>query len=96
MRITLAGTDPKPTFLLVSENWYPDWKATVDGKPVPVRRVDFAFLSVILPSGAREVRLEFGSPAYRRGQTVTLFSLLLTAGLLVGPVVWDRRRSQGG
>jgi len=96
MRITLAGTDPKPIFLLVSENWYPDWKATADGKPVPVRRGDFAFLSVILPSGAREVRLEFGSPAYRRGRTVTWLALLLTAGLLVGPMVWDRRRRQVG
>jgi len=71
MRITLAGTEAKPTFLLVSENWYPDWHATVDGKATPVRRGDFAFLSVVLPSGAREVRFEFGSADYRRGRIVT-------------------------
>ena len=32
----LDGTDPKPSYLLVAENWYPDWHATVDGSPAPV------------------------------------------------------------
>lgn len=93
MRITLTGTEPKPTFLVVSENWYPDWHATVDGKAVPVRRGDFAFLSVVLPSGAREVRFEFSSADYRRGRIITWLALLLTAGLPVAPAVrgWGRR-----
>jgi len=96
MRITLAGTEAKPTFLLVSENWYPDWHATVDGKATPVRRGDFAFLSVVLPSGAREVRFEFGSADYRLGRIVTWLALLLTVGLLAGPAVRSLRRRSGG
>ncbi len=38
MTISLTGTDPKPGYLLVAENWYPDWHATVDGKPAQVLR----------------------------------------------------------
>jgi hypothetical protein len=96
MRIALKGSEPKPVFLLVSENWYPDWHATVDGNPVPVRRGDFSFLSVALPSGAREVRLEFGSADYRRGRIITWLALLLTAGLLVGPAIRNRGWRAGG
>jgi hypothetical protein len=96
MRIALAGTDPNPTFLLVSETWYPDWHATVDGKPAAVHRGDYAFLSVALPPGAREVRLEFASPDYRRGRTITWLALLVTVGLLVGPAARSRLRRPRG
>jgi hypothetical protein len=96
MRITLAGAESKPTFLMVSETWYPDWHATVDGKPAAVHRGDFAFLSVALPPGSREVRLEFASADYRRGKMVTYLALLVTAGLLVGPALWACTRRAGG
>jgi hypothetical protein len=96
MRITLAGSEPHPVYLLVSETWYPDWHASVDGKAVPVRRGDYAFLSVPLESGAREVRLEFASADYARGKLITWLALLLTAGLLSGTAVWVRLRRTGG
>jgi len=96
MRITLAGAESKPTFLMVSETWYPDWHATVDGKPAAVHRGDFAFLSVALPPGSREIRLEFASADYRRGKLVTYLAFLVTAGLLVGPALWARARRPGG
>ncbi len=91
MRITLTGQDPKPTYLVVSESWYPDWHASVDGKDTPVLRADHALLGVVLPSGAREVRLWFDSAAYAQGRLVSGFALLLTAGLLLGPLVRARR-----
>jgi hypothetical protein len=92
MRITLAGRDPRQTYLIVSENWYPDWHADVDGKPVPVLRGDYALLSVVLPPGAREVRLHFASAAYARGKLVTSLALLLALGLMLQPL-WSRRKA---
>jgi hypothetical protein len=92
MRITLEGTATKPSYLLIGETWYPDWHATVDGKPASVLRADHALLSVILPPGARDVTLRFASPAYARGQLVTLGAVLVTLALLAAPL-WTRRRS---
>lgn len=57
MTVVLRGADPAPSYLLVSENWYPDWHATVDGRPGIVRRVDHTLLGVELPPDARTVRL---------------------------------------
>ncbi|MFL5506342.1 MAG: YfhO family protein [Gemmatimonadales bacterium] len=90
MRITLDGTAPATTYLLVSETWYPDWHATVDGKPTPVHRADFAAIGVELPAGAKEVALAFASPAYRTGKLVTLIATVLTLGLLASPLWWRR------
>ena len=95
MRIALSGSEVAPAYLLVSETWYPDWHATVDGRPASVLRGDFAFLSVPLPPGAREVRLEFASPAYARGQAITALALVATLGLLVGTAVKGRLRRKG-
>jgi hypothetical protein len=91
MRVTLAGADPKPSYLLVSETWYPDWHAQVDGKPAVTHRADHALLSVVLPPGAREVTLQFSSAAYARGKLVTLAALLIVVALTVVPAI--RRRS---
>jgi hypothetical protein len=92
MRISLQGAAPKPTYLLVGENWYPDWHATVDGKPAAVLRADNTLLSVVLPPGAREVRFRFASSSYPRGKLVTAAALLMSLTLLVAPW-WTRRRS---
>lgn len=94
MRITLAGRGDKPAYLLVSETWYPDWRATVDGRPAPVHRGDYALISVVVPPGAREVRLRFHSAAYARGKLVSLLALLGTFGLLAAPVLRRRRTAR--
>ena len=83
MSVKLTGSDTRTTYLLVAENWYPDWHATIDGKSVPTHRADGALLSVELPPGAREVTLKFDVDAYRTGRMVSIGALLLVAGLLV-------------
>jgi hypothetical protein len=92
MRVTLEGAAPKPAYLLIAENWYPDWHATVDGKPTQVYRADHTLLSVVLPPGAREVTLHFASAAYARGKLVTLAAFLATLALLAA-AWWPRRGS---
>ena len=92
MRVTLEGAAAKPTYLIIGENWYPDWHATVDGKPAPLHRADHTLLSVVLPPGAREVTLRFASAAYAKGKLVTFAALLVTLALLGAPV-WQRRRN---
>jgi len=89
------GLDPAPlapSYLLVAENWYPDWHATVDGARAAVFRGDQTFITVPLPQGARQVDLVFDSHDYRTGRTATLGSLLVLAVGLVAPPLWRRRR----
>ena len=93
MEIAVSGAEAAPAHLVVSENWYKDWTAEVDGKPGIVRRADHSLLSVDLPPGAKRVTLTFASPEYATGKMVSLVSLLLALGWVGAGVLSDRRRA---
>ena len=44
--------------LVLSENYYPGWRATVDGQTAPIYRVDSALRGVIVPRGHSRVVLQ--------------------------------------
>ena len=92
MTVRLAPAPEADSYLLVSENWYPDWQATVDGRPAEVLRGDYTFITVGVPRGAREVRLAVHSHSYRAGRLVSAGSLGLIWLWLVVPAVLRRRR----
>jgi hypothetical protein len=92
--IDLSAPAPAGASLIVSENYYPGWKATVDGKPAAIGRADFTFIGVELPDGARRVHLDFTSPSYERGKVITWIAILL-GFLLLGAGAWRDRRALG-
>jgi hypothetical protein len=77
--------------LVASENYFPGWTATVDGKPAPVGRMNYNLIGVALPQGARVIQLRFDDVAYEKGKRVTIVALLLATALLLAGVVIDRR-----
>jgi uncharacterized membrane protein YfhO len=79
----------------VSETWYKDWQARVDGNPAPVLRGNHALITIEIPPGARQVALEFDSPEYARGKLISLLALLAIAALC-GWAAFHRRRSVHG
>ncbi|HEX6628623.1 MAG TPA: YfhO family protein [Gemmatimonadaceae bacterium] len=90
--INLSGPAPAGSSLIVSENYYPGWIATVDGKSANIGRVDYSMIGVELPAGARSVSLRFTSPSYERGKVITWVAIVLGL-LMLGAGAWrDRRR----
>jgi len=91
VRIDLSAPAPDGASLVVSENYYPGWKASVDGKPAKIGRADFTFIGVELPAGARSVQLDFTSPSYERGKVITWLAILF-GFLMLGTGIWRDRR----
>jgi hypothetical protein len=93
-RITVTLDTPAPvgSALVVSENYFPGWSATVDGRPAGAFRADFTLIGVPLPEGARRIDLEFRDQAYERGKPITLMAVGLALLVAVGGVAVDRRR----
>jgi hypothetical protein len=86
--ITLSDPAPKGSALVVSENFYPGWHATVDGKPATAERADLTLIGIALPEGARKVELNFSSDTYKEGKSITLAAIAIAilavlAGLFV-------------
>jgi len=91
VRIDLSAAAPAGTSLVVSENYYPGWKATVDGKPAQIGRADYTLIGVELPAGARTVELDFTSPSYERGKVITWIAIAF-AFLMFASGAWRDRR----
>ena len=91
--LTLGAPAPAGSALIVSENFYPGWNATVDGKPVTASRAMYSLIGVPLPTGARQVELTFTSASFERGKLITLISLAAALLLLAAGVVMDRRKT---
>lgn len=94
MTIALDPPPPQDSYLLIAENWYPDWHATVDGQPATALRGDASLLTVPVKAGSKSVRLEFSSRYYARGKLITLASLVLL-GIWAGSGMARRRGHRG-
>src|SRR5256885_519200 len=83
MTVALDPVPPKPSYLVVAENWYPDWQVAIDGQRGQLLRGDYSLITVPLPAGARTVDLTFHSRLYEIGKAITLASLALLLIALV-------------
>jgi hypothetical protein len=49
---------PAPSVMVVQQNWHPDWRATVNGKPVACGRANDICIGVPIPASPGEVAVE--------------------------------------
>ena len=80
------------SMLVVSENFYPGWRATVGGQSVEPVRANYNLIGVPLPAGARDVQLRFVDKSYETGKLVTIIAVLAAIAAIVAGVVIERRR----
>ena len=92
MTIALAPPPPQESYVVVAENWYPDWHAAVDGAPAQLLRGDHALLTVRVPAGAKQVELTFRSKDYETGRAISLVSLALLVTIAAGPLAFRRKQ----
>jgi len=84
----LKTTSTQPALLRVAEKFDPDWKAWLDGRPVPPLRVDYIFQGVFVPAGTHDVVLKYAPalwPFYI--QLSGLCAFLLTALWLLAQTI---------
>ncbi|WP_168371269.1 hypothetical protein [Pyrodictium occultum] len=85
----------KPAWLLVSQAWYPHWRAYFNGSPVPLARdAEANVILVRVPSGSGTLVLRFEDPY----QGLWGLEPLALAGLLAGLALYaaSGRRGPGG
>ena len=85
-----------PGLLVLSDVYYPAWKAYVDGRPVPIRLADGLLDSVPVPAGEHTVELRYESWTLWVGIATSLVACaaLIALALAVGVQRW--RKSPGG
>ena len=91
-RLQLDVDLPAGGLLVLGEVYYPGWRATIDGRPVPTLRADLALRAVVVPAGPHRVEMLYRPWTVPVGAVVSLLAL---AGALVVIVVsvWQGRRT---
>jgi hypothetical protein len=91
-RLVLEVESSGPGLLVVGDNWFPAWRASVNGADVPILRADHTLRAVPLAGGGgHRVEMWYASPQLRRSLLVSVLSLLLLTGAALSAGIRDAR-----
>ncbi len=69
--------------LFLSDNYYPGWKAQVDGKPTEILRANYTFRAVVVPAGEHTIQFLYDPDSFRWGLVVSLIGTVTVGGLFI-------------
>lgn len=81
-RVEIQATTARPGLLVVSDAFYPGWRATINGNPTEIHRVNLALRGVLLPSGEHTVVFEYQPRLVQVGMVISLISWFAVLVLL--------------
>ena len=76
---SVPGRSDQPCFLYYADAYHPHWQAYVNGKKVPVMRVNIGYKAIPIPYGEAQIVFKFGNLFYP-------LSFLCT--LLMSTAIW--------
>lgn len=64
------------SFLVLTDVFYPGWKAYVNGSPTEIYRTDFAFRGIFVPGGSSTIIFSYEPDSFRYGVITAIIGLL--------------------
>ena len=80
-RWRLASEAAGERLLVLTQAFFPGWRATLDGQPVPLVRVNYLFQGVYVPPGTHTIELLYQPRSVAVGLLVSLLALAAAAML---------------
>lgn len=81
-QVTLAVNSASQALLFLSDNYYPGWQATVDGKQTHIYRTDYTFRSVVVPQGKHIVVFSYKPFSFTLGLYLAVVGIIGAIGVL--------------
>ena len=88
-QLTITAEAQTGGFLVLTDLFYPGWKAFVNDREVTIFRANYLFRAVHVDPGSSVVRFEYRPASFRFGATISV----ITAAVVAGIGVWTWRRS---
>lgn len=85
-KVVVETNAEQPAVMVLTDNWHPNWSATLDGKPTHLGLVDETFRGVAVPPGKHEIVMNY------RPKTLTAGLMLSGAALLCALVILLMRK----
>ncbi|MDX2170117.1 MAG: YfhO family protein, partial [Deltaproteobacteria bacterium] len=89
-RVALEVVAQRDALLVLTDQHFPGWRATLDGNAVPIARANYLFRAVRVPSGTHRIEMRYAPRALQLGALGSAVGGLIALGLLV------RRPRAGG
>lgn len=70
-------------YLVLSDTYYPGWKAYVDGKETKIYQANYNYRAIKLNPGQRRVEFSYDPTAYKVGKNISLVTLTGLGGLIL-------------
>ena len=90
---SLVAIDVKmetPGLVVLADQWYPGWKATYDGRELPVWRTNHALRGVLVPAGTGRLVFQYVSRPFQIGVLLMIASVGVLA--VWGMLAWRAAR----
>jgi hypothetical protein len=82
--VIIQSDDIDSGYLVLTDTFYPGWKALVDGRPQPVYRANYLFRAVRVPAGHHTITFVYRPRSFQIGAAITVASVAVVGlyGLL--------------
>lgn len=87
--VSLSVSAPQAAYLILSDAWYPGWRATVNGDPTPIQRANLVFRALPVPAGDSSVIFSFEPRLWRAALYIGCALWLITLVAALKPA-WMR------
>lgn len=69
--------------LFLSDNYYPGWKAIIDGVPTKIYRANYTFRAIVVPKGEHTVTFQFKPLSFIAGAYISVSTLILFCSVVL-------------
>lgn len=76
--------------LVVRQVDFPGWRATIDGRDVPIEPVDGVFQGLVVPAGRSRLVLRYRPPGLRPAELVSLLAAVVALAVVGAPALRGR------
>ena len=81
MEVIVRAESDAAGFLVLSDNYYSGWKASIDGRETKIYRANYTFRAVWVSKGDHTVRFFYEPASFRWGKRITTAAIIVTGVL---------------
>ncbi len=89
-KVELEVKAPNDCFLLASDQYFPGWRAEIDGKEQRIYRADLALRLIFIPTGKHIVKFWYEPISFKIGLWSSLAGIFLMLGLVILKFIFKR------
>ena len=75
--VTVESSAPVDGWVVLSDTWFPGWRASIDNEPVEIYRANFLFQAVRVPAGEHYIRFEYRPISFQIGLYLSILACCL-------------------